>query len=95
MYGPVLQAYFKIFFKTIYNTIFSIFYVFIGTMNYKKNNYLLYLIHFYPGFLSQSRHLQIEVGGWCEWFWHLKSSETKKTRKIIVQYARGSVPNQN
>ena len=37
MFGPVLKAYFEIFFITKYNTIVSIFlYVFIGIINYKK-----------------------------------------------------------
>ena len=35
MFGPVLEAYFKIFFITKYNTIVSIFYAFIGIINYK------------------------------------------------------------
>ena len=66
MFGPVLKAYFKIFFIIKYNTIVSIFlYVFIGIINYKNFHFLLYLIQFYDGFLSQSRHLQIEIGGWC------------------------------
>ena len=60
-----------------------------GIIKYKKK-ILLYLIQFYTGFLRQSRHLQIEVGGGC----HLKQSHLKqKTKKIIVQYARGFVPN--
>ena len=63
MFAPVLEAYFKIFFITKYNTIVSIFlYVFIGIINTKKKKCLLYLINFYTGFLSQSRHLEIE---WC------------------------------
>ena len=63
MFGPVLEAYFDIFFITKYNKIVSTFlYVFIAIKNYKKN-ILLYLIQFYTGFLSQSGHLQIEVGG--------------------------------
>ena len=78
MFGPVLEAYFKIFFITKYNTIVSIYlYVFIGIVNYAKK-FLLYLIKFYTGFFSQSSHLQIEVGGWCGLFWYLESSETKK-----------------
>ena len=52
------------FFITKYNTIVLIFlYVFIGIINHKKN--FVYLIQFYTGFLSQSRHFQNEVGGWC------------------------------
>ena len=65
MFGPVLEAYFKNFFSTKYkNTTVSIFsYVFIGIINHEKKKFLLYLIQFYIGFLSQSRQLQIEVGG--------------------------------
>ena len=65
MFGPVLEAYFKIFF--LYQNIiqsFQFFNVFIGIINYQKF-FLLYLIKFYTGFSMQSRHLQIEVGGWC------------------------------
>ena len=48
--------------------------------------FLLYLIQFYTGFLSQSRHIQIELRQWCGWFRHFKSSETKqKNKKIIVR----------
>ena len=37
--------------------------VFIGIINYEQHFFLLYLIQFYTDFLSQIRHLQIEVGG--------------------------------
>ena len=46
MFGPVLEAYFKFFFITKYNTIVSIFYVFIGITNYEQKFFLLYLIQF-------------------------------------------------
>ena len=89
MFGPVL------FVITKYNTMVSIFLsVFIGIINYEQHFFLLYLIQFYTDFLSQIRHLQIEVGGgggaddFDTWS-HLE----QKTKKIIVQYTRGFVPN--
>ena len=44
MFGPVLEAYFKIFFTTKYNTIFSIFYMFYWHHKLYKNFFLLYSI---------------------------------------------------
>ena len=44
----------------------------------------MYLIQFYTDFLSQSRHLQIEVGGWCGRFRHLESSDTKKQKGLLI-----------
>ena len=71
------------FFMTKYNIIVSIFLcIFIGIINYKKIctifNTILYR------FLSQSRQLQIEVGGLCGWFWHLESSDTKKQKRLLL-----------
>ena len=72
MFGPVLEAYLKKNFVTKNNTIVSIFvYVFIGIKNY-WNFFLLYSIQFYTGFLSQRKHLKIEVGGWYGW-WNKKT----------------------
>ena len=64
MFGAILEAYFKIFLIRKYNTIVSIFYMLKTYKNWNdrklyKKNFLLYLIQFYIGFLSQSRHLQI------------------------------------
>ena len=87
--GPFWNLTPRFFFITKYNTIVSIFlYGFIGIINYKENNSLLDLIQFSTGFLSQSRHLQIEVGGWC-------GTWSRETKNIIVRYARGFVPNKN
>ena len=61
---------------------FQFFNVFIGIINDKKK-FLLYLIPFYTGFLRQSRHLQNEEDGWCGWFRHLESSETKKQKRLL------------
>ena len=80
--GPFWKLISEFFFITKYNTIVLIFlYLFIGIINYKKNVFLIYFIQFYTGLLSQSRHLQIEVGGWCRRFRHFESSETKKNKK--------------
>ena len=63
MFGPVLEAYFDIFFITKYNKIVSTFlYVFIAIKNYKKKYFTIFNTILY-WILSQSRHLQIEVGG--------------------------------
>ena len=67
MFRLVLEAYFKIFFyKKIYYNRFTFLYN-IFYWHHKQRNFffLLYLIQFYTGLLSQSRHLQIEIGGWC------------------------------
>ena len=53
-------------FGTVLKAYFEIFFI------KKKTIFLLYLIQFYTDFLSQSKHLQIEVGGWCGWFRHLE-----------------------
>ena len=79
--------------KMIIVGFFMLFNVFIGIINLKKKNFLLYLIKFYDAFSSRSRHLQIEVGGWYGWFCHFGVIWNKKVKMIIVQYARGSVPN--
>ena len=57
-------------------------YVFIGIINYKKI-FLPFWIQFYTGVLSQNSQLQIDVGGWCGWFRHLESSETKKQKRLL------------
>ena len=44
-------------------------------MNYKKK-FLLYLIQFYTGFLSQRRHLQMKVG------------DTKKDYRSVCSWLR-------
>ena len=79
MFRPVLEPNFKIFFMTKYNTIVSIFsYVFIGIINDQKFFFLLYLLQFYTDFLSQSRHLQFEVGADDFGSWnHLKQKNKK------------------
>ena len=80
--GPF--RYFKFFLQQNIIQSFHFFIVFIGIINYGSKFFLLYLIQFYTGFLSQSRHLQIEVGGWCGWFRHLESSETKKQKILLL-----------
>ena len=62
MFGPVLEAYSNMFFhdKMKYNR-FNFLYIFISIINYSKKNFLLYLIQFCTGFLSQSRYFQIGV----------------------------------
>ena len=50
-------------------------------MRLKKIDLLKMLTAYTP--LSQGRHLQIEVGGWCGWFRHLESSETKKQKRLL------------
>ena len=89
MFGPVLEAYFKIFFITKYNIIVSIFYVCIGIINYKIF-FLLYLIKFYTGFLSQSRHLQIEVVGGADDFgpWSLLKRKNRKNYCSVCSWLR-------
>ena len=49
----------------------------------KKICFSLYLIQLHTGFLDQSRHLQIELGGWRGLFRHLESSETKKKKLLF------------
>ena len=44
---------------------------------------VLYLIQFYTSFLSQSRHLQIEVGGCGADDFGGVTSETKKQKRLL------------
>ena len=75
--GPFWRLISRFFFITKYNTIVSIFlHVSIGIIKYKKEKFFTIFNTILYWFLSQSRHLQIEVGGWCGWFRHLESSKT-------------------
>ena len=54
-----------------------------------KKNFLLYLIQFYTGFLSQSRHLQIEVGADDFGTWtHPKQKKKQKIFSTLVAPSR-------
>ena len=93
MVGPVLEAYFKFFLKQNIVRSFQFFHIFLLASLTRKQKFTIFnTILFW--FLNQSRHLQIEVGvGGADDFDTWSHLEQKKTKKIVVQYARGSVPN--
>ena len=66
-FGPVLEAYFKIFFITRYNTIVSIFlYDFISIINYLKKSFTIFSTILYC--LCRITHTKMRAIGFIEFF---------------------------